>query len=251
LAAPEDPNTSLESTRSRLAGLFEQPGIVTRESSLEGSDEWLYPEEIALISGCVAKRRLEFAASRRCARKALAILGITNFPLLPGQDRAPIWPPGVVGSITHTDGCSSGYCGVAVANRDLTCGLGIDAEPSLPLPRELWPQVLDDQEQRDALATARPGIQARLVFSAKETTYKARYPSLRQFLEFSDVHVHINSEEGIFFAHLVGSAARIWPTNQRLVGRLVIDDALIVTAMVLPVGFPLAQEGLPMHHVPC
>ena len=250
MPAPKRQTSTPLSTRPRLAGLFEQPGIVTRESSLDGSEELLYPEEIALISGWVEKRQREFAASRRCARKALAALGIAGFPLLPGQDRAPIWPPKVVGAVTHTDGCPNGYCGVAVADRDLTCGLGIDAEPSLDLPSDLWPHVLDEQEQRDARSAARPGIQARLVFSAKETTYKALYPICRQFLDFSDVHIQARPEEGVFFANLVGAATRI--CRQWLVGRLVIDDELIVTAMVLPPeGFPLAQEGMSMHHVPC
>lgn len=252
MPTPKQSVSALHPTRARLANLFQQPGIVTWESSLVDSNELLYPEEIALISGCVKKRQLEFAASRRGARKALAALGITGFPLLPGQDRAPIWPPKVVGSITHTEGCPGGYCGVAVADMGLTCGLGIDAEPSLPLPPELWPQILDNQEQRDALSAARPGIQARLVFSAKETTYKALYPIGRQFLEFSDVHIETRSEEGLFFASLVGAAMRLYPAHQRLVGRLVIDDELIMTAMVLPPGgFPLAQERLSMHHLPC
>jgi 4'-phosphopantetheinyl transferase EntD len=237
---------------SRLPALFEQPGVVIWESSLCESDEPIYPEEIALISGCVEKRRREFATSRRCARKALAALGITDFPVLTGRDRSPIWPPGVVGAITHTDGCPNGYCGVAVAYNRLTSGLGIDAEPRLPLPSELWPWVLDEQERRDALSTAEPGIHARVVFSAKETTYKALHAILKQFLEFSDVHIQTQFEKGIFFANLVGPAASLCPTPSRLIGRLVIDSELIVTTMVLPSErSPLAQEGLSRHRVPC
>jgi 4'-phosphopantetheinyl transferase EntD len=219
--------------------LFEKTGIATCESSLCESDEPLYPEEISLISGCVEKRQREFAASRRCARKALAALGINNFPLLPGQDRAPIWPSNVVGAITHTDCSPNGYCGVAVADCGLTTGLGIDAEPRLPLPTELWPSILDEEEQRDALSTGEPGIQARLVFSAKETTYKALYPTLRQFLDFSDVHIQMHSEEGFFFAKLVGPVFGTFAVRQSLEGRLVVDDELMVTAMMLPrKGFP-------------
>ena len=225
--------------RPRLAGLFEETGIVTCESSLCESDEPLYPEEIALVSGCVEKRQREFSAARRCARKALAALGIYDFPLLPGQDRAPIWPSNVVGAITHTDCSPNGYCGVAVANGDLTAGLGIDAEPRLPLPTELWPSILDHEEQRDALSTCEPGIQARLVFSAKETTYKTLYPTLRQFLDFSEVHIQMRAEEGVFFATLVGPVSKNLAARQTLEGRFIVDDALMVTAMNLP------RKGLP------
>ncbi len=198
------------------------------------------------MAGWAEKRRLEFATARWCARQALAELGITGFPLLPGQDRAPIWPPGVFGTITHTDGCPGGYCGVAVADRGVTSGLGIDAEPRLSLPAELWSRVLDDGEQREAGAAEEPGIQARLVFSAKETTYKALYPTLKHFLEFSDVHIEARPAEGVFLASLVGEAKILCDSRQELLGRLVVDEELIVTAMVLPAGgHALAQLPAP------
>ena len=186
------------------------------------------------MAGWVEKRRLEFATARWCARQALAELSITGFPLLPGQDRAPIWPPSVVGTITHTDGCPGGYCGVAVADRSVTSGLGLDAEPRLPLIKELWSQVLDDVEQHEASAAEEPGIQARLVFSAKETTYKALYPTRKRFLEFSDVHIEARPAEGVFLASLVGEAKILCDARQALLGRLVVDEELIITAMVLP-----------------
>ena len=231
--------------QSRLPGLFQHPCVVAKESSLQESGAPLYPEELALMFGCVEKRQRELAASRRCARKALAVLGIEGFPLLPGPDRAPIWPPGVVGSITHTDGCPGGYCGVAVAERRFSGGLGIDAEPNLPLPAELWPAILDEAERSDALATDEPGIHARLVFSAKETIYKALYPTLKRFLEFSDVHIEARRADGIFLARLVGQAASSVPDLGPMTGHLVIDGDLIVTAIHLPTSqLPLAQEGL-------
>jgi 4'-phosphopantetheinyl transferase EntD len=198
------------------------------------------------MAGWVEKRRLEFATARWGARQALAELGITGFPLLPGQDRAPIWPPSIVGTITHTDGCAGGYCGVAVADRSVTSGLGIDAEPRLPLLAELWSRVLDDGEQHEAGAAEEPGIQARLVFSAKETTYKALYPTRKRFLEFSDVHIEARPAEGVFLASLVGEARILCDSRQELLGRLVMDEELIVTAMVLPAGgYALAQLPAP------
>jgi enterobactin synthetase component D len=116
----------------------------------------------------------------------------------------------------------------------LATGLGIDAEPRLPLATELWSSILDEEEQREALAAKEPGIQARLVFSAKETTYKALYPTLKQFLNFSEVHIQMHSEDGSFFANLVGPIAKTFAVRQPLEGRLLVDDELMVTAMMLP-----------------
>jgi len=243
--------------RLRLGRLLDQPGLVTCESSLIPAAEALYPlypEEAKQLEGCVEKRQREIAAGRRCARRALARLDIANFPVLAGPDRAPIWPETIVGSITHTDGCAGGYCGVAVGEYRRFAGIGIDAEPRLPLPDELWSWILDESEKQQALQSDEPGIYARLVFSAKETTYKALYPILKRILEFSDVHIDTKIADGLFLARLtriVGSQADL-PENVELVGRLVIDDELIVTAMALSRdGLPLAQEGLSLPDVPC
>jgi 4'-phosphopantetheinyl transferase EntD len=243
-----------EGVPSRLGPLLDQPGLVTCESSLQPSDEALYPEEAKQLEGCVEKRQREIAAGRRCARRALARLGIADFPVLAGPDRAPVWPETVVGSITHTDGCADGYCGVAVGDSRKFAGIGVDAEPRLPLPNELWSWILDESERQEALRAAEPGIYARLIFSAKETTYKTLYPMLKRILEFSDVHIHAEVADGLFFAGLtriVGSQTDL-PPSARLVGRLVMDDELIVTGMALPRDhFPLPQEGLSLGNVPC
>jgi 4'-phosphopantetheinyl transferase EntD len=218
---------------SCLSELFRLPGIAVREASLCEDHEPLHPAEAVAVAASVEKRQREFRAGRSCARKALAELGITDFPLLVGADRAPVWPKSVVGSITHTDGCPGGYCAVAVAHHDTAMGLGLDAEPRLALPAELWPLVLDEEEQRDAHRAPEPGVAARLVFSAKETTYKALYPILRRFLEFSDVHVELLAERGVFFAELVGSARSLRLAEGRLMGRIVINDEILVTGMSL------------------
>jgi 4'-phosphopantetheinyl transferase EntD len=225
---------------------------VTYEAGLRDEHEPLLPEEAAIVRTSVEKRRQEFTASRSCARRALAELGITNFPLLANHDRSPIWPTAVVGTITHTDGCAKGFCGVAVADRRIAMGLGLDAEPRQPLPQDIWPLILDEQEQRDAHQASEPGVQARLVFSAKEATYKALFPTFRRFLEFSDVHVDFLPQQGIFFSELVGSARDLGLNETRLMGRFVIDEELLVTGLILgTTGFALAPEGLSLHHVPC
>ena len=203
------------------------------------------------MAGASDKRRREFAAGRRGARRALAELGITDFPLLAGPDRAPLWPGAVVGSITHTEAGPGGYCGVAVAHRRLVTGLGIDAEPRLPLPMELWPQVLDLEEKRAALAADEPGVWARLIFSAKESIYKAVYPLCRRFLDFPDVRVQLLPRQGRFLAELVGAARSIAPAGA-LVGRFAVDDELLLTTVLLSAGgSSLAQEGLSPRQVPC
>jgi 4'-phosphopantetheinyl transferase EntD len=237
----------------RLALLFPDRSVITRETTLAcHSEAALYPEERELVRGCVEKRRREIVAARLSARSALGELGIHNFPLLAGPKREPLWPRMVVGSITHTDVGPDGYCGVAVADARQVAALGIDAEPRQALPAELWSSVLDTDEQRQCLRHSESGILARLIFSAKETTYKTLFPRLQRFLDFPDVHVDLQLEEGTFQAALVGAAENASQPLGRLLGRFVMDDGLLATGMILsPSDMSLAEERLSLHHVPC
>src|SRR5204862_697538 len=97
----------------------------------EGDEEPpLYPEETAAVVRAVPKRAAEFARGRACARAALAQLGVSSAPLPVGPERAPIWPEGFVGSVTHCRGLVA-----AVAARSArVSALGLDAEPAGALP---------------------------------------------------------------------------------------------------------------------
>jgi 4'-phosphopantetheinyl transferase EntD len=71
----------------------------------------LFPEEAMQLDGAVDSRLREFATGRSCARQALAGLGLAPAPILRGAKREPLWPAGIVGSITHC----RGYRAAAVA----------------------------------------------------------------------------------------------------------------------------------------
>ena len=93
-------------------------------------DAPLYPEERAVVARAVDKRRREFASVRRCARHAMVKLGLEPRPVLPGERGAPLWPEGILGSMTHC----TGYCAAALVRAGELASLGIDAEPHEALP---------------------------------------------------------------------------------------------------------------------
>ncbi|MCX4918087.1 4'-phosphopantetheinyl transferase [Streptomyces sp. NBC_00687] len=151
----------------------------------------LYPEEQALLTRAVAKRRREFATVRRCARRAMEKLGVPPAPVLPGERGAPQWPAGLVGSMTHCDGFSA----AALARVTDLASLGIDAEPHQSLP----PGVLDTialPAESAGLARLRARTPAvhwdRLLFSAKESVYKAWFPLTGEWLDFSEADIDIS-----------------------------------------------------------
>src|SRR6185369_16867773 len=106
------------------------PEVAAAEAYEDRLDDVLFPEEEAVVSQAVERRRREFVTGRACARRALAALGVPPAPLLPGPRREPLWPAGVVGSITHCEG----YRACAVARDTAIASIGIDAEPNAPLP---------------------------------------------------------------------------------------------------------------------
>lgn len=192
----------------------------------------LHPAEAAYVQGAVEKRRREFAGGRFCARKALSQLGIDNFPLLPDADRVPIWPPGVVGSISHC----AGFCGAAVARRETTIGLGVDVESADPLARNLVPMVCTKLESERLTLLPRPAGAAdwhKLVFSAKESVYKAYYPLARTSLDFHDVDVVIEPGRGVFTAALVRRDIPAAAGSRTFHGRYAFSTDHVYTAVAL------------------
>ncbi len=153
----------------------------------------LFPEEEPIVSRAVEKRRREFASGRACARLALGELGVAPVAILSGAHREPLWPPGVVGSLTHTHG----LCWAAVAPGARFRGLGVDAEPDVPLAPALARRVCSPAETARAAGVGLDaGILAHVVFSAKEAVYKCQFPTSGTYLGFGDVTLEL--AEGSF-----------------------------------------------------
>ncbi len=210
----------------------------------------LFPEEAALLERAVLKRRREFTTVRACARRAMAGLDLPPTPVLPGKRGEPNWPDGVVGSMTHCDG----YRAAALVPHTAARSIGIDAEPHAPLPDGVLGIVsLDAERERGqriadgAWGHGGPVHWDRLLFSAKESVFKAWYPLARREMDFSDAELTFAPEaatsggaeapahQGTFRARLLPSAdiPDGFPFT-RFDGRWVIHDGFVVTAIVVP-----------------
>jgi 4'-phosphopantetheinyl transferase EntD len=165
----------------------------------------LFDDEQQFVALAVEKRRLEFSRGRQCARAALRRLGFADAPLLCGSQREPLWPAGVVGSITHTDA----LCLAAVSSESRYIGIGIDVEPALALKPALAERVATEAEM-SALDSMPRLLAARLIFSAKEAFYKCQFYVTRQYLGFFDVSVELE-QQGEFVARLLVDAGTLAP----------------------------------------
>jgi 4'-phosphopantetheinyl transferase EntD len=192
------------------------------------------PEEEPLIAKSVAKRRNEFITVRYCARQALGELGVPPVPILKGDKGQPCWPDGVVGSLTHCDG----YRGAAVGRQGEVRSVGIDAEPHGVLPKGVL-DAISLPEERAELRALPAGLHwDRILFCAKEATYKAWYPVTRRWLGFEDAHIVFDVDDtgtagGFVSRILIDPAALSGPPLQTLSGRWSVRDGLALTAIVL------------------
>ncbi len=205
--------------------------VHTVSSTAEVSEDVLYSEEASLIGQAAPKRRREFATGRLLARKALAQLGVEGFPLLRGEDRSPIWPDGVVGSITHC----KGYCGVAVARTKAVASLGVDVEVLEPLDPELLRVVCTDGEiaRLNRGSGLQPGILAKIIFSAKESVFKCVHTITRTFLDFPDCEIILHLEQSTFSVKFNHSDLRRHQQAWKLDGRFICDGSFAATGLTL------------------
>lgn len=207
--------------------------VASAESFTDTLTASLFPEERALVTGAVDKRRREFATARECARTALAELGVPPVPILRGEHGSPMWPEGIVGSITHC----AGYRAAAVAYATEITTIGIDAEPNSPLPSGLIDTISLplERSQLQLLATERADVcWDRLIFSAKESIYKAWFPVTRRWLGFEDVVVAISEAEATFDVRLLvpTPVAHGFPLVN-FTGRWLVSGGLILTAVTV------------------
>jgi 4'-phosphopantetheinyl transferase EntD len=213
------------------------PEVASAEAFDDRAEVTLFPEEEAAVASSVDKRRREFTTARGCARRALAVLGLPPVPIVPGERGAPAWPSGVVGSMTHCDG----YRASAVALERKVRTVGLDAEPNGPLPDGVLKMIATPAEI-DWLNGAPSGPAGnssgvcwdRLLFSAKESIYKAWFPLTRRWLDFEEAVVTPDPDAGTFDARLCVPGPVV--DGRRLTGftgRWVVRHGLVVTAITV------------------
>ncbi|MBB5911465.1 4'-phosphopantetheinyl transferase EntD [Nocardia transvalensis] len=221
---------------ARLIGGILPEGVAAAELVRYPEELKPHPGEEHLIAKSVEKRRRDFIGARYCAREALAQLGEPQVAIGKGERGMPLFPSGVVGSLTHCDG----YRAAALAHRLRWRSVGIDAEPHDTLPEGVLESVSLPPE-REWLKGAIPATglhMDRLLFCAKEATYKAWFPLTLRWLGFEDAHITFTIDDsgsaGTFHSKILvpGQANDGGAPLAAFDGRWLIGDGLILTAIV-------------------
>ena len=172
------------------------------------SEKSLYPGEQAFVNGAVPQRRSEFSTGRWCAREAMKAIGLAPSPIPVGLRRAPLWPEGVTGSISHVGAISAAVVG-------LSCwytGIGIDlVEIASAIPTVAAAEAfLISPQEKDLPFTAAgidPGV---LRFSAKESVIKAVSREADRWIEFTEIQVQFTESRFEALVQDCASPVRGW-----------------------------------------
>jgi len=216
------------------------PGVAATEITGSGGAAALLSEEEAVLGQVSDKRRRDFTLGRQCARQALIKLGIGPVPILRGNAREPQWPPGVCGSITHCEG----YCAAVAALQSEIKSIGIDAECLRPLPYGVLERVTLETERR-WIENADSGMPWDvLLFSAKESVFKAWFPIVGSWLGFEQARIEFAPHAGAFRAIILSAAPGAHsdaPTE--LTGRFHVDGDRVLTSAFIQVALQRSRPS--------
>ncbi|WP_133240349.1 4'-phosphopantetheinyl transferase family protein [Pararhodobacter oceanensis] len=180
----------------------------------------LFHVEHSAVKSAVPARQREFAAGRIAARAAMG----RDLPVVMAEDRAPVWPEGMAGSITHAGGWALAVAGTAERL------IGIDLEVDAALPAEVWETVLTNSERAALRDMPDVGRWARVIFSAKECAYKVQYPRSNQVFGFEVFEVTLEPDSGVFTAVFQRDIAP-FAAGDCLRGRYSIGGGFILTGI--------------------
>ncbi|OOE65505.1 hypothetical protein BZG20_11455 [Salinivibrio sp. IB868] len=151
------------------------------------------------IRRAVCKRQAEFLAGRYLAKKVQMSLGVMPIEIAIGDSRAPVWPSAWTGSISHND--SLAICAMTPQSNEHE-GVGIDIESLIDVDRlsEMKGVVVTEKE----LAALPSNVQnlsglMTLLFSAKESIFKALYPQVKRYFDFLDVAFLRMDDQWLYF----------------------------------------------------
>lgn len=205
----------------------------------DSSDIVLFPVEIAPIAAAAPRRIATFRAGRSCARAALKDLGTPDSAIPVGKSGAPIWPPGFVGSIAHTDEIAAAIVGSSKNVR----GLGLDVETDDPFDDpEMVRTICRPEELVAGRDASHPEnlARAKLLFAVKESVYKLYHPLTETFLDFHDLTISLDEAANTFRATLTNPSAPSVSGDQPLTGFYANCEGIYLTLAAL-VEFPAVR----------
>jgi enterobactin synthetase component D len=216
-----------------MPGVILVSGHFDVQQLAEGDFQRCGVEQPASIGRSVAKRQTEFLAGRLCAREAMRQLdGRRHVPII-GEDRAPVWPSDISGSITH----STGWAAAIVGRKAQWRGLGLDTENMLSHERatRLAGEILTADELAAMAAGPEDQVALRvtLTFSIKEALFKALYPIVQKRFYFEDAQLLDWREDGSVRLRLLVDLSGEWHSGKELEGQFAVHGGQLLSLVAI------------------
>lgn len=136
----------------------------------------------------VTKRRAEFLAGRHLAQTAIAHLTGHSVDVGIGAQRQPLWPDGLSGSLSHTE--TYAVC-LLVDRPDYLVGIDVERRlASVACAAALRPCARADEMAFLEAGGEDFAARLTLLFSAKETLFKALFPRVGRYFDFDAARLH-------------------------------------------------------------
>ena len=155
----------------------------------------LSPDERRHIARAVPSRRHAYSTGRYLAKRALREVGVAVSSIPTHPSRRPVWPDGVIGSITH----SRRYAIAVVCLGTSLAGIGVDLELDRRVTDTIAATTMTERELADC-----PPAAYTANFSAKEAVFKAVNPIVGLMVGFKEVEIRWPPVEHAFRANYVG-----------------------------------------------
>lgn len=145
----------------------------------------IFPQETELVLHASQKRKREFHAGRYCAHELLTQFGLNKTPVMSGYHREPVWPSGIVGSISH---CKD-IAGAIMSRDDIYCAIGLDIENIKPMKQAFANYICSAQELELHPTITESSLHLLMLFSVKESVYKAVFAASGIKLTLKQCHI--------------------------------------------------------------
>ena len=183
------------------------------------------------IKGAVNKRKAEYLAGRYAAAQALKSFGVTRPTIPTGSDRSPIFPEGIVASISHTN--TTALCAAGLSKNIKHLGIDLETILNKTTINEVEHSIINGIEKEILVGLSMPYENAfSIVFSAKESLFKALYSNVKSYFDFSAAQlVHINENENLIEFKLSQELSPTLSKGTRINGTFCFNKTEVLTCI--------------------
>jgi len=192
---------------------------------VSGAPIELLGEELSTISeGVALKRRYDLRRGRMAARQAITqLLGPGNYPILRGERGQPIFPASLRGSISHCAGIAIAVVGYADRYR----AVGVDIELLAARKLDVGVTIATANERR--WLAENPDFPIAILFSAKESIYKAIAPIIGRYIGFQEVELRWNEGNQSFDVETLSNFGEATDLMRTLRVRASMSASMVLT----------------------